>query len=449
MCEAVHIDNAENDGHTERYPLLSFPGWIELLDKYREEKAADFALKFGGRSDWPVKALAEQLHCYPRAEEKLGPLHCNGMIYLREALEQASGYTAAMHRANAWKPEGMGRTTGFQSDIFIEATDSENPETRRTPLVVDLAGGLGIDAAAWASSGVHVIYNERNRMLAEIAQHNHRQLGFEDRMDHHVGDAKAWLVAAAEGRLPKPDLVYLDPSRRAGGRRVISLDDCEPRLTELIPLLRMVAPGYLVKLSPMLDISQLQNKLPDCRTITVVSVDGEVKELLADCSTERKIGSKKQRPVRKAVMLNPKGDAIFELHGEDDSLSRPAGSGPPATYLFEADPALFKADLINETAEYFGLRRIHPQIGYLTGRSRIKDFPGRTYRIREILPYKPRRLRQYLSENRLRKVHIHQRGFPLSVDQLFHKLGCSMGEEAHLIATTNHQGAFIIIVADM
>lgn len=448
MCEAVHKDNTESDGHSERYPLLSFPGWIELLDKYREIKAADFALKFGGRSDWPVKALAEQLHCYPRAEEKLGPLHCDGMIYLREALEQASGYTAAMHRANAWKPEGKGGTTGFQSDFFIEATDSGNPDTRRRPLVADLAGGLGIDAAAWASTGVHVIYNERNRMLAEIAQHNHRQLGFEDRMAHHTGDAKAWLVAATEGRQPKPDLVYLDPSRRAGERRMISLDECEPRLTELIPLLRMAAPRYLVKLSPMLDISQLQKKLPDCHTITAVSVNGEVKELLADCSTDRKTGSNERWPLRKAVRLNPNGEVIFELQSDDDSLSRPAGSGPPESYLFEADPALFKANLIDETAECFGLRRIHPQIGYLTGRNRIKDFPGRIYRIRAILPYKPRKLRRYLSENRLRKVHIHQRGFPLSVDQLFHKLGCSMGEDAHLIATTNHQGAFIIMVAD-
>ncbi|TVQ68436.1 MAG: hypothetical protein EA363_11240 [Balneolaceae bacterium] len=156
----------------------------------------------------------------------------------------------------------------------------------------------------------------------------------------------------------------------------------------------------------------------------------------------------------------------------------PVRSGPPGTLLYEPDPSLFKMRLIDEAARRYGLIRIHPEIGYLTnGDTRVTGspsplqpttpppsrspspsrssslstpgaFPGKVFRIRRTLPYKPRHLKKWLEEAGLTRVHIHQRGFPLTVDQLYKKLGCRMGEDAHLFGTMACDGQKVVIVAD-
>jgi len=425
------------------HPLERFPEWINILEAHRDTSAGDFALRYRDKRDWPVREIAEQIHCYPRAEEKLGSLHRRGMIYTREALEQASGYAAATFRATGWA-----------------ATK-----------VADLTGGLGIDSAAWALSGAHVTYYEQNAALAGIARHNHQLLGIGGQVRYYIGDAmelladrKAGSGPDSPGNVPNPDLIYMDPSRRASGRRVRRLDEYQPRVPDHLALIRSSAGRYLIKLSPMLDTADLMRQLPDVRRFLAVSVDGEVKELLADCQPDQTPDSEPGNIAGKeAVLLDRYGSVHFHAvegdhrdsaaQREDSGTSTPAGTPvwkrPAGEYLFEADPAIFKMRLINEVAQKFGLRRIHPEIGYLTGGGPVPDFPGRTYHVRQIHPFKPKKIRKWLEENDLRRVHIHRRGFPLTVEQLYKKLACTMGEGAHLIATMDDRGDLIIVVADM
>jgi hypothetical protein len=224
--------------------------------------------------------------------------------------------------------------------------------------------------------------------------------------------------------------------------------------------------------------------LEDCVAVIAVSVDGELKELLADCipATGQVEPASRRPPAHMAVLLDASGNERFRLVSTEDSLQAThtepwtpiAMAGPPGSLLFEPDPSLFKMRLIDEAARRFGLERIHPEIGYLTnGPLRASGFepappalsgkpspalppspstpgafPGKMFRIRHVLPYKPRRLKKWLAENGLGGVHIHQRGFPLTVDQLYRKLGCRMGEEAHLFATAAHDSQHVIIVTD-
>lgn len=453
-----------------------------MLNRHCDLNAAAFALRFAGKTEWPVREIAEQLHCYPRAEAKLGPLHQPGLIYLREALEQASGYAAARWRASVWASALAGKKEagkpGADSDSMARPDpdrepdpDSSSDSTAR-PWLTDLTGGLGIDAAAFARAGFQVSYCERNATLCAIARHNHRLLGLESHMDWHTGDGLAWLEARVHETKSVPELVYLDPARRRQGRRVMSLDQSEPAISSLSERLRSIAKRWLVKLSPMSDPSEVARVLPDCTSITAVSVEGELKELLAKGVP----GNPESRLMHRAVVLDAAGRETFRVEREAAVPSKSSGrvdpvgrqhpdstalqNGPEAPvasvgavgdWLYDPDPALFRMQLVDEAARMFGLSRIHPHIGYLTAPDAadvLPDFPGRAYRIREVLHYKPRHLKNWLARNGLRRVHIHRRGFPLTVDQLYRKLGCSMGEDAHLVATRTRDDSLVIIVSE-
>ncbi len=468
------LNQAASGNEATDHPLLQDPGWLDVMLRHYDLDASGFALRFAGRTGWPVREIAEQRHCYPRAEAKLGLLHRPGMIYLREALEQASGFAAATWRAQTWVAAGGSPGHNYR--------------------VADLTGGLGVDSAAFARAGAQVDYCERQPVLAAIARHNHGLLELAPRIRWHTGDGMEWLASRPqegsqnESGLPearKLDLIYIDPSRRPGGKRVLSLQDSEPDVTRHLALIRSATHRYLIKLSPMMDPVDAARSLEDCVAVIAVSVDGELKELLADCipvqgekqaqgqrqgsSGQHRTPVQYKHPVHHAVMLDASGNERFRFSNEsgapgatgtagtpgshDTSTAAEMRAGPAGTLLFEPDPALFKMRLIDEAARRYGLVRIHPEIGYLTNRPESpepypSDFPGKTYRIRHILTFKPRALRKWMAENELAGVHIHQRGFPLTVDQLYRKLGCRMGEDAHLFATTAHDGQKVVIVAD-
>ena len=491
------------------YPLLHEPGWLDVMLRHQGVDASEFALRFASRKDWPVREIAEQLHCYPRAQEKLGPLHRPGMIYLREALEQASGYATATWRARNWVTNGekSKRSAVSTDDARSGARLQDNPDSSSEPdriiRVADLTGGLGIDTAAFGLAGAEVAYCERNPMLAVIARHNHQLLGLDPRICWHTGDGMEWLASRkqkasqpqasqtqasqtqgsqtqgsqsmdSQSEALKLDLLYIDPSRRPGGKRVLSLQDSEPDVTRHLALIRSSAYRYLVKLSPMMDPVDAARTLEDCVSVTAVSVVGELKELLADCvpAQDRDAAARRPDPVFRAVMIDASGGERFRFSSDLNDNAQEAGpdadngfGGDAGTLLFEPDAALFKMRLIEEVARRYGLVRIHPGIGYLTNGqlptpsgqptstgpptpSTPESFPGKVFRIRGTLPFKPRHLKKWLEEAGLTRVHIHQRGFSHTVDQLYKKLGCRMGEDAHLFATMTHDGQRVVIVAD-
>lgn len=432
-------------------PLCAFPDWTDIMETYRDVPPVEFVLRFGGKKPWPVADIAEQLHCYPRAAAKLGPLHKSGMIYLREPLEQSSGFAAASFRVREWM------AMHFQGNS-------------NAPVVADITGGLGIDSAVWALAGCRVYYCERNRKLALLARHNHRLLGLDDRITHIIGDGIEWLEARIGSGDPLPDLLYIDPSRRPDSRRVISLDESEPAVHTFMPLITSSARGYLLKLSPMLDITQMKRMLSGLHQLTAVSVAGEVKELLAEGAEGAVAAESAEGPgggvesdshkiTIQAVVLSKNGEEMFRIaidspHEVSDTPATLDTSDTPdirpvGKYLYEPDPAILKMGLSGQLTMKFQLYYVNRVTGYLTGDNFIPDFPGRKYVVQEFHPWKPKKMRRMLADKGLLRVHIHQRGFPLSVNQLFDTLGCMMGDDAHLIATPDHTGQLMLIIANL
>lgn len=394
---------------------MSFPDFLKQSDIQQiiadnlDISPADFALKFSGQSDFPVKEIATQIDCYQRAMKKFPDIHQLGLAYSRKAIEQSTG--EAMIRFKTLRYSGNH--------------------------AIDLTGGLGMDSLAFAQSFQRVDYVERDSEPLHLAKHNHEILGIRN-ITHHKTSAEKFLTNF-DG---VADLIYLDPSRRDEHQRVFLLSDSQPDVIAMWDELRHKAKSVVIKLSPIYDLKRLANELPGISEILVISVHGEVKEILAEWNGENSAELKIS-----AILLDQMGAVKFrcaEKNNNDITVAENAGN-----FLLEPDAAIIKSGLSNQVARKYDLEFLNNQTDYLTGNTAPQLFPGNCYQILDVLEFKPKKIKRYLSDKKLERVHIHKRDFPLSPDQLFKKLNLSMGEQAHLFFTKNKEDELICLVCIM
>ena len=131
---------------------------------------------------------------------------------------------------------------------------------RRSGNIADLTGGLGVDAWAFSEVAGKVLHNEMDPVLSEAVRHNFRVLGISNAVFRNAC-AEPGRIGAILGDF-HPDLIFLDPARRAtDGRKVFRLEDCQPDVLTLKDELLRHAPHLLLKISPMADISFIVNQL--------------------------------------------------------------------------------------------------------------------------------------------------------------------------------------------
>ncbi len=383
-----------------------------LLEEHAHLSPAEFALKLSGKTEHPIAELSALLDCYQRAASKFPSLHTSGLMYTRKAIEQSSG----------------------------EALMNFKSQRYSGKLALDLTGGLGMDSIAFHKSFETVLYTEPDTIPFELAKHNHHVLGISN-IDHHQKRAEEILHSEIED----VDLIYFDPSRRDENQRFVRLSDCEPDVIALWPKLTSLAGKIAVKLSPMYDLKQLERELPGLSKILVISVRGEVKEIIAEWDQDIP-----KKPEIAAILLNDEGEIVYKAESQKslsdfrlDDCKINAGD-----FLLEPDAAIIKAQLSDYISDDFNAIKFTQRVDYLISKKQPEYFPGTVYRIREILPFKPKILKKYLRQHHLEKVHIHKRDFPKTVAQLFKDFRLQMGEQAHLIFTTNAQGELICIIGD-
>ena len=144
----------------------------------------------------------------------------------------------------------------------------------KTNHLLDLTAGFGVDALALSKIFERVTACEPNDTLRELASENFSRLS--------KGNIQ-WKGEPAESVLatkPQADWIYIDPSRRAGGSKVVLLQDCSPDVTALKQAMLEAAPNVLIKASPMLDLTLALKSLTETSHVAVVSVANECREVL-------------------------------------------------------------------------------------------------------------------------------------------------------------------------
>jgi hypothetical protein len=395
----------------ELHSLLD-PQVQEWILAHRDDDPASFALRFHGRKDIPVRAIAEQIDCIRKARKKLPTLSRHNLLYLPVSLEQASGERAAAYKAT-----------------FLSGKRA-----------IDLSGGFGIDAIFLSGAFQQVVYCERDPLLAELVSLNLRTLGITN-VEIRTGDGLEILESYPDDHF---DQIFVDPARRDSARRYVGLEACSPDVVSAHDQLLAKAPKVCIKASPALELSAIPEVLPALDAVVVVSVDRECKETLLMLDRNRTSG---QGITLKAVCLTTREEQAEEITVEANEGDVPAKAvaDAPGRYLYEPDPAIIKAKLTAKLASELNLHFLNATVDYLTSYDKIEGFPGRTFVIKEVVPYKPKEFKAFLVERQIRAASIQRRDFPLSPEDLRRTFRLKESDDIFLIFTKDSSSRFISI----
>jgi hypothetical protein len=187
----------------------------------------------------------------------------------------------------------------------------------------------------------------------------------------------------------------------------------------------------LVKASPALDPTEAARQLPGLREYRVVSVDGEVKEVLLLVGR-----STVEQADRIATVI--RGDMVSEFRELDDKAAVRISEQP--TLFCEPDPAIIRAGLVSELASQFGLMHIHHGSVYLVGNELQGNFPGRSFKIDTILQANFRTVRDWCKQLGITKANIARRDFPQDPDAIRKALKLKDGGDTYLFFTKWQDG---------
>ncbi len=313
------------------------------------------------------------------------------MYFTAEALEQASGEVISRYRARRYRPFAR---------------------------VADLGCGIGGDSLALAAAGHEVIAVERDRLRARLAGANARVCGA-SQLHVVCADlrAQAWGAVAA----------FVDPARRIEGRRVFSLQRMIPSLDEVLAL-RKWAPHLGVKVYP----GVADAEIPDGCEVEFISEAGICKEAVlwfGDLATA----------ARRATLLPTEDTLAWEP-------CAPAPVGPPAAYLYEPDPAVIRAHLIDQVAWQIGAHKLDAQIAYLTADYLTATPFARAYPIWEVHPFHLKRLNARLRALRIGAVTVKKRGSAVDPDEFRARLQTTPGGPPAVVVLTQAQGKPIMLI---
>jgi 16S rRNA G966 N2-methylase RsmD len=302
--------------------------------------------------------------------------------------------------------------------------------------LVDLTGGFGVDFSFLARRFSSAVYVERQELLCHIAEHNFKVLGLSHAQVVN-DDAEHFLAA-----MPVVDLIYLDPARRDGaGNRVFRLDDCTPNVVQLLDLLLTKARQVMIKLSPMLDVSQALRQLRGVSEVHIVSVAGECKELLLLLSANHE-GEVKM------VCVNDQNAFSYMLNKSVAVSAVWSGEMPVdgTLYLYEPNASMMKAGCFGQLSQHYGLYAVAPQSHLFVAKRPIPDFQGRKFVVNDITTLNSKELKQKLAG--VTQANVAVRNFPLKAAELAKRLRLKDGGNLYIFGTRLANGKNVLLLCE-
>ncbi|WP_100611703.1 THUMP-like domain-containing protein [Confluentibacter lentus] len=378
-----------------------------FINNHLQSNISEIVLKGTTFDAVTTKELIEQIEAKVKCEKKLPIWFKTPLIYYPNKLniEQTSSETTADYKASLMHGKSM----------------------------IDVTGGFGVDCYYFSKQFDLVTHCEIDKKLSEIVAHNYKQLLVSNIKTIHT-DGLEYLEKTDEAL----DWIYIDPSRRHDSKgKVFLLNDCLPNVPEHLELLFQHSKNIMIKTSPLLDISVGIGELQFVKTIHVVAVNNEVKELLWILED----GFTGDIHI-KTINLKHGSDDYFEFQLKDEK-SLESQYSQPLTYLYEPNTAILKAGAFNTVPEKLSIFKLHKHSHLYTSESLI-PFPGRRFKIENIIPYNKKELKQLV----ITKANITTRNFPETVEQIRKKLGIKDGGDLYLFFTTDTDGNKIVLVCN-
>ena len=328
-----------------------------------------------------------------RARARAKFTHADRMYFTAPALEQAS--TERMARNHARRYAGFDR-------------------------MADLCSGIGGDLIALA---------EGRSVLAADLDPVHSRLACINADAHGVGAGVECVCADVRDlSLDGIPAAFVDPARRAGGRRFQtgsgepSLEWCFELAARGTALGIKAAPGLPLELSPQ------------GWEVEFVSEGGELKESV--------LWSPALATVPRRATLLPSRDTLVPEDGPAVEVRMPGG------YLVDPDPAVTRSGTVEELARSLDCWKIDEQIAFLSSDRDVRTPFGRTLRVEASLPWNLKQLRQVLREAGIGVVDIRKRGSAVDVDEIQRKLKLTGARSATVVLTRVSDRPWMLVCTD-
>lgn len=351
--------------------------------------------------DFPLDFAIQQIKCRTQARRKLSEFLKYREFIFPTALsaEQASDQRVASYHAYV--------------------TGSGNK-------ILDMTAGLAIDAMTIAKSGNDVTAVELDPLKAEAARHNKSILNI-DTLKIETGDCIEFLKIRPDEKF---DIIFIDPARRDGdNRRTYALADCTPDVTAYMELIGNHCKKLLIKASPMLDLMEVLREINRISCFHLVLTDGECKELLIEVNFE--IDNPINPRIKVCEIDNDNNFNITDLTwnqlGNTTEYSDQEDMRE-GMYLYDPNPAFHKLNASCYLTENFErLRKIAPNTDLYVSEILHGGFPGRIFKIREVLDKGKFKALKYQQ----REVSV--RNYYVSAEQLRKKLGVAPGDNTKYV----------------
>ena len=427
-------------------PLMT-PELRDFIEKHQNDDTADLLLQaqahaLGGSrhagcdSREMVRFAVEQIEARRRLKGKLPEWYENKDIIMggRVPAEQCSSELTARYKHDvvlrAMSPQ---QTTdnGQQTKATGRRAWLGNTEiAQRVGWICDMTGGMGVDLWYMSEGMEGAIYTERNEALCEVARHN-----FEVLKDARHPEVEVRCGDGRELPIPTVDVIYLDPARRAGdGSRVYAMEDCEPNIVEWQDELLKHAKMVMVKLSPMVDLTDVLRKLKGVIEVHIVGVKNECKEVIAIQAPRPPKGEgcrSGNEDVRIYCVDFMAGKTIQYNFNFSENIQ--CVSPPPlgvGGLLYEPDVTLMKAGAFGSLCARYPVWQLDVDTHLMTSDEWIPDFPGRVFEVEEVVPFSSKVLKRLKKE--MPQANIAVRNFVMTADELRRRTGIKDGGEVYL-----------------
>ena len=373
------------------------PELRDFIHEHINDDTAELLLAARKYPDIDVPFVVEQIEARRRLKGKLPEWYENKDIIMggRVPAEQCSSELTARYKQSIVKGESL----------------------------CDMTGGMGVDFWYMSEGMERAIYTERNEELCSIAKHNFQVL---------QTLRPEYVIRCGDGRelpIPSVDIIYLDPARRAGdGSRVYAMEDCEPNIVEWQDELLKHAKMVLVKLSPMVDLTDVLRKLKGVKELHIVGVKNECKEVLVKAhALDDSVCAGCVEVHCVDFLTSGKIEYVFSLlGGMEISLT----DGGVKRHLYEPDVTLMKAGAFGSLCARYPVWQLDVDTHLMTSDEWIPEFPGRVFEVEEMIPFSSKVLKRLKKE--IPQANIAVRNFVMTADELRKKTGIKDGGEVYL-----------------
>lgn len=358
----------------------------------------------------PVTKLALQKNPFPYVE-------------WTDILNQIAARAKAKDKLPTWY---AAKNILYPSKVSVEQTSSEIAAEYKAGLVsgsslIDLTGGFGVDDYYFYKKIKKVVHCELNLELSAIVQHNFKILGIEN-AEVIPGDSLDTL----HRKDTEWDFIYIDPSRRSDTKgKVFMLKDCLPNVPELLDIYFGYTSNIMVKTAPLLDISSGLAEIHSVKSIHIVAINNEVKELL--WLLEKGFSGS---PLLHSVNIAKDETQTFTVGYNNDDV---AVLGMPQAYLYEPNSAIMKSGAFEAVSSHYNINKLHKHTHLYTNDALI-DFPGRRFSILKVLLYQKAEIKQHIEG---KKMNVSTRNFPLQPADIIKKWKINDGGDTYAFFVTN------------